>query len=262
MRQLDVAVRYARLVASLTALDMKVRFAGSKLGIVWLALVPALTLGAYWVLFGRILRIQAHPALDSMNYGLLVVAGLLPWIGFSESMTRGTSSVLAQRNLMKSRVFPMELIPVTAVCSGVTGQVAGTVLLGAVLIATGKAGWPLLMLPLLVLLQVIFTVGLVWFLSCINIVYRDTSQVLSLILLLLMFVSPIAYTPDMMPRELTWLMAINPLSYLIDGYRDILVFGRLPPSSTLVACAGAALITGPAGYRYFMHLRRVLPDFV
>jgi lipopolysaccharide transport system permease protein len=200
--------------------------------------------------------------LDPLNYGLLVVAGLLPWIGFSESITRGTASVLAQRNLMKSRLFPMELIPVTAVCAGIIGQLVGTILLVPVLASAGKLGITIAFLPILLLLQGLFTVGLVWFLSCVNIIYRDSSQVISLTLLLMMFVSPIAYTPDMMPSELSFLLALNPLSYLIEGYRDILLFGQLPPPSTVITCAGIATLASIAGYRYFMRLRRVLPDLV
>jgi lipopolysaccharide transport system permease protein len=78
----------------------------------------------------------------------------------------------------------------------------------------------------------------------------------------MMFVSPIAYTPDMMPSELSFLLALNPLSYLIEGYRDILLFGQLPPPSTVITCAGIATLASIAGYRYFMRLRRVLPDLV
>ena len=215
MKPTPIPLRYARLVFSLTALDLKVRFAGSKLGLAWLLLAPFLTVCAYLLLFGIILKVQVCPECDRLSYGLLVVTGLLPWIGFSESVSRGTASVLAQRNLMKSHLFPMELIPVTAVCSGVVGQLAGTIVLVLVLFFSGKLSVTITFFPVLIVLQALLTVGLVWFLSCVNIIYRDTSQMVSLGLLLMMFLSPIAYTPEMMPKELAFLLAGNPLAFLI-----------------------------------------------
>lgn len=262
MTDIRVVLRYAQLVAHLTALDLKVRFAGSKLGLAWLMIAPVFTVSVYLLLFGRILKVQTIPGLDALDYGLLVVAGLLPWIGLSEGVTRGTASVLAQRNLMKSRLFPMELIPVTAVCAGGLSQLVGTLLLAVVLAATGKLSTSCIFLPILLLLQMFFTLGLVWFLSCVNIIYRDTSQLISLGLLLMMFVSPIAYTPDMMPGDLSFLLSLNPLAYIIGGYRDVLLFGRLPPPGDSAVFAGVAAAVSIAGYRYFMRLRRVLPDLV
>lgn len=163
---------------------------------------------------------------------------------------------------MKSRLFPMELIPVTAVCAGGLSQLVGTLLLAVVLAATGKLSTSCIFLPILLLLQMFFTLGLVWFLSCVNIIYRDTSQLISLGLLLMMFVSPIAYTPDMMPGDLSFLLSLNPLAYIIGGYRDVLLFGRLPPPGDSAVFAGVAAAVSIAGYRYFMRLRRVLPDLV
>src|SRR2546425_808024 len=121
--------RYRRLIWSLVFMDFKVRYAGSRLGLLWTLLSPLLVLGAYLLLFGKILGVRPDPALSSLDYGLLMACGLLPWLGFSEGIMRGTGSVLAQRNLMKSTVFPMELIPVTAVCAGLVIQMCGIVVL-------------------------------------------------------------------------------------------------------------------------------------
>ncbi|MEX5219325.1 MAG: ABC transporter permease [Nitrospira sp.] len=262
MMRRSALFRYARLILSLTALDLRIRFAGSKLGLAWLILAPALTVCAYVLLFGGILKVQVCADCDRLSYGLLVVTGLLPWIGFSESVSRGTASVLAQRNLMKSRVFPMEVIPVTAVCTGILGQLAGTIMLICGLFIFGKLSLTILFFPVLIVLQALLTVGLVWFLSCVNIIYRDTSQMVSLGLLLLMFLSPIAYTPDMVPKELAFVLAANPLAFLIEGYRDILLFGRLPALNSVGVFAGFAALAGIAGHQYFMRLRRLLPDCV
>lgn len=254
--------RHRHLVWRLTMLDFQVRYAGSRLGLLWTLLSPLLVLGAYLLLFGKILGVRPDPALSGLDYALLMACGLLPWLGFSEGVMRGTGSVLAQRNLMKSTVFPMELIPVTAVCAGLVIQMCGIVVLLLVLGFRGVLGLTLVLLPLLVILQALFTIGVVWFLSCVNIVYRDTSQVIGLLMVLLMFLSPIAYTQAMVPAGFELLVTLNPLSYLIDGYRGALMFNRLPSVAGLVTFASLAFVTLLTGYRHFMRLRRELPDFV
>ena len=254
--------RHRRLIWNLTLLDFRLRYAGSRLGLVWMLLAPLLMLGAYLLLFGGILRVQPDQSSTGLEYGLLIACGLLPWIGFSEGVTRGTASVLAQRNLIKSQVFPMELFPVSAVCAGLIGQLCGTLLLLVLLGLRGMLGPNLAVLPFLLILQALFTVGLVWFLSCVNIIYRDTSQVVVLMMVLLMFVSPIAYTQEMAPAGLKLVVELNPISYLIEGYRNALLYNQLPNVRGLVIFGGLTLLVLLAGYRYFMHLRRVLPDYV
>ena len=254
--------RHRRLIWNLTLLDFRLRYAGSRLGLVWMLLAPLLMLGAYLLLFGGILQVRPDQSSTGVEYGLLIACGLLPWIGFSEGVTRGTASVLAQRNLIKSQVFPMELFPVSAVCAGLIGQLCGTFLLLVLLGLRGMLGPNLAVLPFLLILQALFTVGLVWFLSCVNIIYRDTSQVVVLMMVLLMFVSPIAYSQEMAPAGLKLVVELNPISYLIEGYRNALLYNQFPNVRGLVIFGGLALLVLLAGYRYFMHLRRVLPDYV
>lgn len=253
--------RYRRLIANLVWLDFKVRYAGSRFGLLWMLLAPALVLGSYLLVFGGILHVQRNPGWTGMQYALLVASGLLPWIGFSQGLTGGTGSVLAQRNLMKSHVFPVELLPVTAVCSGMAGQLCSMTLLLLVIGFVGSVGPSLLVLPVLLALQALFTLSLVWFLSCVNMLYRDLSQILSLATVLLMFVSPIAYTSEMVPAGLEPVVKMNPLSYLIDWYRDSLLFNRMPDVWGLAAFAVLTLVALQIAYGYFMRLRKVLPDF-
>lgn len=262
MSGLRMLARHRRLIWNLTLLDFRVRFAGSRLGLLWMLLSPLMILGSYLLLFGWILQVRPIPGGTGLDYGLVVACGLLPWVGFSEGVTAGTGSVLGQRNLMKSQFFPMELIPVTAVCSGLMGQLCGTALLLVVLAARGTLGASLGFLPLLLAVQAMFTVGLVWFLSCVNIVYRDLSQVVRLAIILLMFVSPIAYTQQMVPDGLKLIVLLNPLSYLIEGYRSAILLNEPPSVWGLVVFGGLAILAFQTGHHYFMRLRRTLPDYV
>jgi len=254
-------IRHRRLIWNLILLEFKVRYAGSKIGLVWALMAPLMILAAYLLVFGGILAIRPQQNESGLDYGLLMACGLLPWLGFSEGVMRGTGSVLSQRNLMKSQLFPMELLPVTAVCAGLIGQLCGMAVLLIILGFRGALGSNLAVLPLLLLLQLAFTLGLAWFLSCVNMLYRDTSQVAGVFMILLMFVSPIAYTFDMVPSGLEWVITLNPLAYLIEAYRATLLSRDWPNLWGVGAFAGLAVFLLFVGHRYFMRLRRVLPDF-
>jgi homopolymeric O-antigen transport system permease protein len=262
MSCLWLLLRNRHLIWSLTALDFKIRYAGSRFGIFWMFLGPLMILGSYLFVFGGVLKLGHAPDLAGADYGFVVACGLLPWIGFSEGIMGGTSSVLAHRNLMKGQLFPMELVPVTAVCSGLLGQLCGTALLVMALGFRGVLGQSVILLPVFIILQALFTVGIVWFLSCINILYRDLSQVVRLLIVLLMFISPIAYTGNMVPASLEFAIKLNPLAYIIEGYRDALLFNHAPSAWEIGAFSLVTLLLLQTGYHYFMRLRKVLPDLV
>ena len=165
MKGFGALFRYRKLIWDLIVLDIKLRYVGSWLGLAWMLLAPLIVLGAYLLLFGKILQVKADPGVSPLAYGLLMACGLLPWVGFAEGVSRGTSSVLAQRNLLQSGVFPIELVPVSAVCTALMGQVCGTGLLLVVLGFLGTLSPSLAFLPVLLVLQALFTIGVVWFLS-------------------------------------------------------------------------------------------------
>jgi lipopolysaccharide transport system permease protein len=219
-------------------------------------------LAAYLLLFGGILGIRPQQGdAGGIDYGLLLACGLMPWAGFSEGVTRGTNVVLSQRNLMKSQLFPMELLPVTSVCAGLVGQLCGTALLVIVIGMRGKLGPGLALLPILLLFQVAFTIGIAWVLASVSVLYRDLTQLIGMVMVLLMFASPIAYTLDMVPAHLWWVITLNPLAYLIEAYRATLLSREWPNLLGMWGSAALAIVVLLAGYRIFMRLRRTMPDF-
>lgn len=262
MNCIGMLFRQRRLIWNLTFLEFKIRYAGSRIGLAWLLIAPFMLLAAYLLLFGGILGIRPPQAdAGGMDYGLLMACGLMPWAGFSEGVMRGTSVVLSQRNLMKSQLFPMELLPVTSVCAGLVGQLCGTALLVIVIGLHGKLGPGLALLPILLLFQVAFTIGIAWVLSSVSVLYRDLTQVIGMVMVLLMFASPIAYTLDMVPDHLRWVITLNPLAYLIEAYRATLLSREWPNLWGMCAFAALAIVFLLSGYRIFMRLRRTMPDF-
>jgi lipopolysaccharide transport system permease protein len=253
--------RHRRLLWQTTCNDIRARYAGSMLGLVWLLLFPLLFLGIYAVVNLFIYQVRLG-GMDTTGYLTLVFCGLIPFIGFSEALALGTSSVTGNASLIKNTLFPIELIPVKAVLTSQSTQVVGTGLLLIALAATGSLTRWALLLPALWLLQILLTLGVIWILSSLNVYFRDLQNTISLLNLMLMMVSPIAWTPDMIPARLRPLMGINPLYYLITCYQDALKIGQFPRGATLGVLVALAAVAFLGGYWFFTRMKSVFADNV
>jgi lipopolysaccharide transport system permease protein len=262
MKCLVVLYQFRRLIWELTLLQLKLRYAGSYLGVVWVLAAPLAVLMAYVLLFDGILRILPSEATSHVDYGMMIACALLPWAGFSDGILRGSSSVLSQRNLLKSQVFPAELLPVVSAFSAILSQLAGTCLVAGVLLYQGRIGIAVLFLPVMLIVQLMFTVGISWMLACINVLVRDISPLLSLGMVVLMLLSPIAYTSAMVPSHLQQLSQLNPLGYFIEAYRSAMMFNLSPSLWTIMLWIGLSLGVLQVGYLYFMRMRKLLPDYL
>lgn len=218
--------RHRHILMATTLTDIRGRFVGTVLGLIWTVLYPVLFLGLYAVVYTMIFRIRA-PGYETTDYVLLIFCGLVPFVGFSEALGTGVSSVTSNKGLIKNTLFPIELIPVKTVLASSVTMMIGLVLLMGVLMWHGVLHWTQFLIPVILLLQLIFSIGLIWLLSAVNVFVQDLGQMIAILILFLMLVSPIAYTHDMIPPELLPFMYPNPLYYLIMLYRDALFLGTL-----------------------------------
>ena len=155
--------RYRMLLSQTTRNDIRARYAGSVLGLAWLFLYPLLFLGAYAIVYIFIFKIR-FALFNSNEYVALIFCGLVPFLGFSEALSTGVGSVTSNANLIKNTLFPIDLIPIKSVLTSQCTQVVGMGMLLVVLAILGKMTLWTLMLPIVWLLQVIFTIGLIWIL--------------------------------------------------------------------------------------------------
>ncbi|MCC6782230.1 MAG: ABC transporter permease [Planctomycetes bacterium] len=252
--------RHRALLLRTTLSDLRSRFAGSTLGVAWLVLYPLLVLSAYAAVQSRLASGSSGATLD---YVLLVFAGLVPFLGFAEALATGTTAVSGNASLVKNTLFPIEMVPVKAVLSSQATQLVGTVILLVALGVTGRLGWYAACLPLVWLLQLVFTIGLIWVLSSLNVFVRDLQQMVGLMTLVLMLVSPIGYPIDSPTAEsLRWLVLPNPIAHAIFCYQDCLIFGRPPGTRSLALLAVASAIAFWGGHWFFGRLKRVMTDNV
>ena len=211
--------RYRALIAVLVSRDLKARYRGSVLGFMWSMLNPFLMMLVYWLVFSIYLR-------NSMeNYHVYLFSGLLSWLWFSASLLEGCSSIISGANLVKKVLFPAEVLPLVVVVSNLIHFFfALPILVAFLLIYRIPPGINLIAFPFVVVVQFLFTYGLVLALSALSVHLRDIQQILNNMVTLWFFLTPIVYNLadlglDTKPPILSYIMNINPMKHLIVSYQ-------------------------------------------
>lgn len=255
----SIIYKNRNVLMSTSLVDIKARFAGSLLGVFWLLLYPILLLAAYSVVYIFIFKAR-FGQMNSATYVLLIFAGLIPFLGFTESIATTIVSVTSNSSLIKNTLFPIDIIPVKSVICSQTTQAVSLVLLIVASTIMGHGSAYMFLIPVIWLFQIMFSIGLGWILSCLNVYLKDLQSIVNLINLFLMMVSPIAYTVDMVPEGLRPFLAWNPLYYFISAYQDCIIQGRFPQNNVLTIIAIFSLFIFVFGYWFFCKMKEVFTD--
>jgi lipopolysaccharide transport system permease protein len=253
-------VNNARLLVAITRVEMSKKYAGSVLGPIWLVLQPALLLSVYIFVYLVVFKMR-FPGFSSFDYLLYVFTGLVPYMGTMEAISSGAVSIKQNIHLVKNVMLPIELVPVRAVLVASATQAVGLVVVLLLAAINGSLSVHVLWLPLVWALQLVALFGIVWMIASVAVALPDISYFISLFLFLLMWVSPIGFTPDMVPANLAAVLYLNPITYLLELYRDSILFGRLPSIRTAAAFAGMAFASFAIGAAFFRRFRSVLLDY-
>lgn len=254
---------YRRLLFQTVLIDIKTRYAGSILGLFWLLIYPLLFLGAYAMVYIYIFQVRfPNPDVTSVDYTALIFCGLIPFLGFSESVSLGVPSVVSNVSLMKNTLFPIDLIPVKAVMVGQSTQLVGMGLLLIAVTLLGKLSFFALLIVPIWIFQTLLTTGLVWILSSLNVYIRDIQNAIAIVILLLMMLSPIAYTEEMLSPTLRSLLMFNPLYYVIGAYRAVLIEGTFPRMELVTPLVVVSLVLFIVGYMFFGRIKLLFSDYV
>jgi ABC-type polysaccharide/polyol phosphate export permease len=249
------------LLFQLVRRDFEQRFVGSVVGWVWGIIHPLVLLASWTFVFSICLHTKLDPGEVTQSYPLLIFAGMLPWLLFSETVQRSSSSLLDQASLITKTVFPAEIVPVSIFLSSLVSHLMA---LGLVVAAVGiwqnRISTGLLLLPIYMVLLGMFAVGLGWILASLQVYLRDTAQVLTVILTFWFWLTPIFITERQCPARLRFLLAGNPLAYLVRAYRELLLSARWPSLEDLAIMAGFAVATFMAGGLFFRHMKRGFAD--
>ena len=222
---------HRELISQFVVRDVTGRYRGSFFGIGWSFLNPILLLVVYTFLFGVVFRATWLGAAEgsTLQFAIILFAGMLTYNFFSECVNRAPSMVVSNPNYVKKVVFPLEILPGVALGSALFHYLIGVfVLLIVQLLVTGSLPWTIVLLPCILVPLVFLTAGAAWLLAALGVYVRDVGQATATATIMLGFLSPVFYPLEAVPEAYRELMRLNPLTSIVEGARDVLVFGALP----------------------------------
>jgi lipopolysaccharide transport system permease protein len=249
---------YRELLFVLTMRDIKVRYKQTVLGFLWAIIQPVMLMIVFSIFFGRLAKMPS----DGIPYPIFAYAALLPWTFFANAIGASGNSLVASGSLISKVYFPRLIIPLSSVGTGLVDfAISASVLL--LLMAWYGVGWSfnLLAAPLLVAGVVFIALGVGTFLSALTVTYRDFRYIVPFMIQFWMFATPVVYPASLVPEGWRWLLYLNPMAGLIEGFRSAFL-GRPFDVPALALSLGVALILFLAGIAYFEKAERRFADII
>jgi len=261
--QLRAVWEYRELLYFLVWRDLKVRYKQTALGVAWIVLQPVASMVVFSGLFGVLLKVPS----GDVPYPVFLYAALLPWNYFASSLTRSSTSIVGSANLITKVYFPRLIIPLAGVLSGLVDFCIAFLILIALMVFYGLApSAAAALLPLFLLLAVVTALGFGLWLSALNVRYRDVNHLLPYLVQIWMYLTPVIYGSTLLPERFRWLLALNPMTAVTEGFRwallgRYLADARAPQPLVLVSVA-IALVVLASGLVVFRRTERTFADII
>jgi lipopolysaccharide transport system permease protein len=255
--------RNRQLIMQMTKREVSSRYQGSVLGLAWSFFNPVFMLAVYTFVFSMIFKSRWGVGGEETKtqFALILFVGMIVHGLFAEVLNRAPSLILSNVNFVKKVVFPLEILPVIAMgAASFHGIISLCVLLFAFGLFNGHLHWTVVFVPLILLPLVILTTGLAWMLASLGTFLRDVGQSIGIMTMVLMFLAPVFYPVTAVPQELRPWLNLNPLTFIIEQAREVLIFGRLPDWTGLVTYSAVAIAITWAGYAWFQKTRKGFAD--
>ncbi len=243
---------YREMIKSFVRRDLRGRYQGSFLGFLWTFLNPLLQLLVYSVVFNTILKANIP------KYYLFLFVALIPWLFFATSVTGGSTSIIAQKDMVKKIYFPREVLPIAHVTSAFVNMLLCFIVIFAVIIFSGTPINPLALLCLIPvwIVEYILALGMAFITSAVTVYMRDMEHILSIVVMAWQYLTPVMYSDEMIPDKYQMLFNLNPMTPIIKVYRTILYESKVPDLTTLLWALAMGVIFLVIGWSIFSHLKR------
>jgi lipopolysaccharide transport system permease protein len=258
-------VKRRTLIFQLVKRDFQQRYVGSAVGWLWSLIHPLVLLASYTFIFSVCLKTPPGTGALTKDYTLFLFTGMLPWLLFSETVHRSSGCIVEQANLITKTMFPSEIVPVSIFLSSlISHMLTVAVVVGIVAFVLGHVSPMLVLLPVFSLLLGLFAVGIGWVAASLQVYLRDTAQVVAVGLTFWLWLTPIFIGEEQFPKSVKFILAVNPLAYIVQAYREMLLGTKMLPLADLAALLGpmAAFSIGAfvLGGLFFRHLKRGFAD--
>ena len=242
---------YREFLKSNVKKDIRGKYKGSFLGVLWSFINPLLSVLVYAIVFPYIMRIKVE------NYLIYLITGIIPWTFFTSSINMGLISVLSNADIIKKVYFPRIILPISTVTSCLVNFLISCAIIVLFCLGSGLGiSFQILWLPLIALIQYIMLLGFTFILSAIEMYMRDIEHIVNFILSMAFYVTPILYTPDIFPEKLAWVLKVNPMAYLVNAYRSIFFYQKMPDLIGIGVVSIFSIFLFVIGYLIFEKLQK------
>lgn len=243
--------QYRELLKTSVRKEVRGKYKNSFLGVLWSFLYPLLQIGVYAIVFPIIMKN------NETNYTVFLCCALIPWNFFSTAINRSSFTMVENGNILKKVFFPREILPISVVTSEAVNFIISTVIILGFVLGYGLGLTKfVLFYPLILLVQYILLIGISLILSSLVVYIRDLQHFIGIFLQLMFYATPIAYNAKVIPQSYQWIMKLNPMSYIITGYRDIFYYQQMPDVQGLLVLLGIGLVLCVIGYLIFSKLQK------
>ena len=242
---------YREMLSNLVKKDLKVRYKGSVLGFLWTFLTPLLQLIVYTIVFSTIMKVNID------KFYIYLFIGLIPWLFFATCIQAGSTSILMNKDLIKKIYFPRIILPISTVNSAFMNMFYSMIVVLLTILVSG-IGFSkyLLLLPLAMITQYILVLGMTFIFSSLNVYFRDLEYILNIIVMIWFYLTPIVYKIEMIPENFRFWFYLNPMTGIINFYRDILYYKRMPSFNSFGGILIYGIIMIIIGYFVFEKLQK------
>lgn len=254
--------RNRRLIIQLTKRDVLGRYRGSVLGLAWSFFNPLLMLAVYTFVFSVVFKARwGSGGEDKIDFAIILFVGLIVYGLFAECINRSPSLIVSNVNYVKKVVFPLEILPSVAIGSALFhAGISLIVLLIAQLVVNQRLPWTVVVFPIILVPLLLATSGLTWLLSALAVYVRDIAQTTTILTTVLMFLSPLFYPISVLPESYRLWLHLNPLTFMIEESRNVLIFGNTPNFIGLAISLAASMLISAGGFWWFQKTRKGFAD--
>ncbi|MBQ8189969.1 MAG: ABC transporter permease [Lachnospiraceae bacterium] len=250
MQRIKNIYAYRDMIYSLVRRELRGRYKGSVLGFLWTYINPLCQVIIYSAVFSVIFKVNIE------KFYLYLIIGMMPWTFFSSSVQGGSTCIRAQADMVKKIYFPREVIPIAYVTSTFVNMLLSFIIVFLAVLVSGFGFnvQTLLYLPLIMVVEYLLALGLAFIVSSITVYFRDLEQIVGVIMMAWIYITPIMYNMEYIPEQYRQLIVLNPMTPIVEVYHQILYYRMIPTTNYLLLACGASLLVFVIGFFVFTKL--------